>query len=287
MVRLYSKIQTLFIVAFGVTMASCSAPRLTVMSFNVRQSHVKESDPFNSWEERKDACAEMISKKMPDIVGFQEAQYRGQWSFFKNKFESDYGAVGVGRDNGGDKGESTGFLYKKVLLELLDSGTFWQSETPERPSVCYKDMYKCPRSVTWGLFRIKNMDVKFLYVNTHTAVDYYSVQQGLRVIFRWLDSYNKENYPVIMSGDFNSTPDNPVFDELRLRFTDSRDAAPAGKTDSIKTYNAWGNEKKAKILDYIWLSPGIRCLGYNTDTTEYGGHKLISDHYPISATIRF
>lgn len=287
MVRLYSKIQTLFIVAFGVTMASCSAPRLTVMSFNVRQSHVREADSFNSWDKRKDACAEMISAKMPDIVGFQEAQYKNQWSFFKNKFDSDYSAVGVGRDNGSDKGETTGFLYKKVMFELLDSGTFWQSETPDRPSICYRDMYKCPRSVTWALLKVKKSGREFIYINTHTAVDYYSVQQGLRVISEWLDSYNTKGYPVVMTGDFNSTPDNDVFKELRQRFNDARDLAPSGKTDSITTYNAWGKKEKAKILDYVWLTPGIKCLEYSTDTCEYCGHKLISDHFPISAIIKF
>jgi len=49
-------------------LASCGSARLTVMSFNVRQSHVKEVDPANNWANRKDACLEMLKERRPDLV---------------------------------------------------------------------------------------------------------------------------------------------------------------------------------------------------------------------------
>lgn len=268
-----------------ISATSCST--LSVMSFNVRQSHAREDDSFNKWDNRADACLEMLRHSAPDLVGFQEAYFKGQWSFLSDRLSSTYSGYAVGRDDGKEKGEVTGYLYNKKKLVLLDNGTFWQSETPDLPSKCFRDQYNCPRSVSWALFKIKGTNRKFYYLNTHTAVDPYSQTLGFEVILSWLKDHNTKGYPVVLSGDLNMPPTSKVLDLLRRDMKDARVAAPADKTDNNNTYNAWGNDKKAAIIDYIWISESVKCLGYHTDTNEYGGHKLISDHYPISATLRF
>lgn len=264
-------------------LASCGST-LSVMSFNVRQSHAGDRGE-KSWDERKDACLEMLKSTKPDLVGVQEAWYIGQLSFFRKNLEQEYGCIGVGRDDGNEKGETTGILYRKSLFELLSSGTFWQSDTPDVPSICFKDQYNCPRPVTWALFRVKKTGRTFYYLNTHMALDTFSQEKGFALIFDWLDSNNKDNIPVILSGDLNMTPVNKVLSPLRERMLDCRVTAP--KTDETNTYNAWGNEKKAAIIDYIWITPNLSCKEYRTDISEYGGRKFISDHYPITATIKF
>lgn len=268
-------------------LAATSCSTMKVLSFNVRQSHTREADPANSWNSRKDACLEMLRENNPDLIGLQEAQFKDQFTFFRDSLASCYGCVGVGRDNGLEKGESSGFLYRRSVLDLLDSGTFWQSETPDTPSVCFDDMYKCPRTATWGLLEVKATGRRFIYINTHTSVNFLAQKRGLEIIFDWLDSYNTQGLPVILTGDLNMSPDNEVLDIVRRRMMDCREAAPSGRTDFRNTYNAWGNEKKARILDYIWISDGISCRKYTTDTGAYGGHSLISDHYPVSAVIKF
>lgn len=270
-----------------LSLSSVSCGTFKVVSFNVRQSHAGEADPFNSWESRKDACLEMVRVCSPDIIGLQEAWFNGQWTFLRDSLASVYGSVGVGRDDGAEKGETSGFLFRKSIFNLLDSGTFWQSETPDTPSVCFDDMYKCPRTVTWGLLEVKATGRKFIYINTHASVSSYAQEMGLKIIFDWLDGYNARGLPYILTGDLNMSPDNEPLRIVRERMTDSREAAPSGKTDSLNTYNAWGNEKRAAILDYIWISDGISCRRYLTDTSPYGGHDLISDHYPIMATLKF
>lgn len=276
-----------FLLAVILVSVASSCGTLEVMSFNVRQSHAKETDPFNSWNSRKEACLEMLRLREPDIVGLQEAQFKNQWSFFRDSLASVYGSVGVGRDDGAEKGETSGFLYRKSIFNLLDSGTFWQSDTPDTPSVCFDDMYKCPRSATWGLLEVKATGKKFIYINTHTSVNYYAQKMGLKIIFDWLDGYNTQGLPYILSGDLNMSPDNELLGIVRKRMMDSREAAPSRRTDHLNTYNAWGRTGKAAILDYIWISDGISCSGYFTDTVPYGGHELISDHYPIISKLKF
>ena len=265
-----------------VLLAMSCSPKLTVMSFNVRQSHAREADEFNSWSNRKEACLEMLLTRQPDLVGFQEAQFKGQWSFFRDILAAEYGSVGIGRDNGVDKGETSGFLYKRSVLTLLDSGTFWVSETPDEPSKSFDEKYN--RSLTWGLFKVKKTGKRFYYFNTHLGLTWQSQKEGVEMIVGKMKEINPEGLPLIFSGDLNTPIISKAFDPLRPLMLNSRDVAPV--TDDIPTYNAWGNKDKEGIIDFIWITPDIKLLEYRTDTTPYGGHTLISDHYPISVIIK-
>lgn len=261
---------------------SCS-PRITVMSFNVRQSHAKEVNPNDNWINRKEACLEMLQTRKPDLVGFQETQFKGQWSFFRDSLASEYGSVGIGRDNGVDKGETSGFLYKKSVFTLLDSGTFWVSETPDVPSKSFDEKYN--RSLTWGLLKVNKTGKRFFYFNTHLGLTWKSQVEGVNMIVGKMKELNPEGIPLIFSGDLNTDISSKAFDSLKQFMVNSHDVAPV--TDDIPTYNAWGNKNKERIIDFIWITPDIKCLEYHTDTTPYGGHELISDHYPISTTLAF
>lgn len=277
MTSAFRNIPALLMLVFAV---SCS-PRLTVMSFNVRQSHAREADPHNSWDNRADACLEMLKVRQPDIVGFQEAQFKGQWSFFRDSLSSEYGSVGIGRDNGVDKGESSGFLYKRSVFTLLDSGTFWVSETPDVPSASFDEKYN--RSLTWGLFKVNKTGKRFFYLNTHLGLTWKSQKEGIDMIVGKMQEMNPEGFPLIFSGDLNTDISSKAFDSLKHFMLNSRDIAPV--TDDIPTYNAWGNKNKERIIDFIWITPDIKCLEYRADTTPYGGHEFISDHYPISVKL--
>ena len=105
------------------------------------------------------------------------------------------------------------------------------------------------------------------------------------MIIRKMREINPNGLPLIFSGDLNTSPDSPAFDPLRAIMADTREVAP--KTDHLPTYNAWGNRDKERVIDFIWITPDIKCLEYHTDMAPYGGHDLISDHYPISALLTF
>lgn len=266
----------------ALALASCGTARLTVMSFNIRQSHVKEADPANNWVNRKEACLEMLQTRQPDLVGFQETQFKGQWSYLRDTLSGSYGSVGVGRDNGTDKGETSGFLYKRSVLTLLDSGTFWVSETPDVPSTSFDEKYN--RSLTWGLFKVNKTGKRFFYFNTHLGLTWKSQKEGIELIVRKMREINPNGLPLIFSGDLNTDITSSAFDPLKQVMRNAHDIAPV--TDDIPTYNAWGNKQKERIIDFIWLTPDIKCLEYHTDTAAYGGHELISDHYPVYVIVQ-
>jgi endonuclease/exonuclease/phosphatase family metal-dependent hydrolase len=255
------------------------------MSFNVRQSKAKEVDPNNSWTNRKDACLTMLRETMPDVVGFQEVQMGDQWPFFRDSLRASYDGYAIGRRDGKVKGETSGFLYNRTKLTLLEHGTFWLSETPEQPSLSFDEKYY--RSATWGIFKVARSNKCFLYINTHMGLTYKSQTQGFKVILEKLPQLNPDGYPVVITGDFNVPVNHDAFAQARETMNNALDVAKQKVNADAPTFNAWGNESKYVIIDHIWLSRDIRCLVYVTDNKAYDGHQFISDHYPVIAELKF
>jgi endonuclease/exonuclease/phosphatase family metal-dependent hydrolase len=74
---------------------------LKVMSFNIRLN--VDSDKENSWTNRKQDVADLLTYYHPDYFGVQEA-LPDQMKDIKNGLKN-YDYVGVGRDDGKEKGE--------------------------------------------------------------------------------------------------------------------------------------------------------------------------------------
>src|SRR5690606_8159556 len=86
----------------------------------------------------------------PQILGVQEALW-GQMQDLQQALPQ-YKFVGVGRDDGDKKGEFSAIFYDTTRIQLLDSKTFWLSETPEVAGSKGWDAAIC-RIVTYARFR--------------------------------------------------------------------------------------------------------------------------------------
>ena len=139
---------------------------IKIMSFNVRTT-LTESNSANNWDNRKEACIMLINDHMPSIIGVQEAKYAHHWTYLKEQLADNYTGYGVNRDTGKESGsgEVMGVLYNRNVVEKLDGGTFWLSETPDVPSKGFGANYS--RCATWGLFKHKATAKIFYYINTH------------------------------------------------------------------------------------------------------------------------
>ena len=251
---------------------------LKVMSYNIRLGSA--NDGTNSWALRYPATAEMIEDQMPDIFGVQEA-LASQIRFIEDNFV-DYKSVGVGREDGKKDGEHMSIFWNKKTVSLLKWGTFWLSETPEKPSMGWDAA--CKRTATWALMKCKKTGNKFYYVNTHLDHKGTEAQKnGLKLIVDRIDDINPEGYPMILTGDFNITPDNPNLVELDSKMQSVRKVAE--KTDNHDTFNGWGKGKG--VIDYIYASGFSAYPEYQTVTKRYADRKFVSDHYPICAVLVF
>ena len=250
---------------------------LKVMSYNIRLGSA--NDGTNSWSLRYTATGDMLEDQAPDVFGVQEAlDY--QVRYINEMCGYEY--VGVGRENGKKEGEHMAIFWNKKSVSMLKWGTFWLSETPQKPSKGWDAA--CFRTATWALMKDKKTGKKFYFVNTHLDHEGKEAQKnGLKLIVDRIGEINPEGYPMVLTGDFNMKPDDPNLAELDSKMQSTRKIAAV--TDNHDTYNGWG--RGSGIIDYIYVSGFSSCPEYQTVVKKYRDRKFISDHYPVSARLIF
>ncbi|MDO4587525.1 MAG: endonuclease/exonuclease/phosphatase family protein [Planctomycetia bacterium] len=258
-----------------------------VMSFNIRLASANDGD--NSWNFRKETLLAEIQENDPLLLGVQEAQWIQMTFLSKNLTNYDF--IGVGRDDGQKGGEFSAIFYKKDALTVLDSGTFWLSEKPEKAGVKGWDA-ACNRVVSWGKFQCRETDKVFLFANTHfDHIGQTARVESAKLIQRWRNE-NFADIPFIISGDFNITDKNEAYQILISDFEnakalkDSRKIAESTDWEEERTFHNFGKipAKKADIIDFIFVSDFIVVKKFKISPVKRDG-RYPSDHCSIIATI--
>lgn len=265
-----------------VLLASC-APKSTpvtlkLISYNIRQSGLAQKDGPDAWPLRKEATLKMIEQEAPALIGFQEL-LPNQQAYIREAFPQ-YGFVGVGRDDGKEEGECMGIMYLADAFELLDSGTFWLSETPEEVSMGWDAA--CRRTVTWVHLKELSAGKEFFYLNTHLDhIGELARQESIKLIVDRIGQLVPKGMPVILGGDLNSGTENPIFEPLfKAGMQLAREVSP--ETDNSGTFNGFGSAPSSIILDHLFIK-GVKPVSYQVLKADYGA-PFISDHYPVAFT---
>ena len=116
----------LFLLFIAILSELDAQNHLNVMTFNIRYSTL--NDGVNAWIYRKDNAASQILFHETHILGVQEALHEQILDLTQRLPHYKY--VGVGRDDGKTKGEYSAIFYDTTRLKVLESQTFWLSETP-------------------------------------------------------------------------------------------------------------------------------------------------------------
>src|SRR5690349_18297789 len=82
---------------------------IDIMTYNIRYNNT--GDGINQWSNRKEKVYSLIKKYDPEIFGVQEAMHDQMQDLRANL--SNYEYVGVGREDGKEKGEYSAIFYKK------------------------------------------------------------------------------------------------------------------------------------------------------------------------------
>lgn len=251
---------------------------IKVMSFNIRYGTAPDGD--NAWENRKVAVPQLLNDQAPAVFGVQEA-LDFQLTFITENCPQ-YACVGVGRDDGVNKGEHMSVFYDQNVLELLDWGTYWLSETPDVPSKGWDAA--CFRTATWTLLKVKKTGRQFYFVNTH--LDHVGVEarrNGLALIVDRIGAMNPDGNPMVLTGDFNVHPDNPGLVDLDKMMKSAR--VFAEDSDDTPSFNGW--KEARSVIDYIYYAGFEKCTDFKVVTKSYAGIPFVSDHYPVVATLVF
>lgn len=281
------------LLSLAFVVSGCGRDTVTVISYNIRLG-VGEDGP-NSWEYRRPATVAMIEDRNPDIFGVQEA-YDFQLEYIEANCP-EYKSIGVGREDGLSEGEHMSIFYRTDRIEVLEWGTYWLSETPDVPSFGWDAA--CRRTATWAFMQTKDSRHRFYYVNTHLDHAGREAQKkGLALIVDRIAEMNPDSCPMILTGDFNVRPSDPVLEDIDRLMLSARKTAE--RTDSLASFNGWnnlpasdtGNHLKdgrsgENMIDYIYYSGFSSCPEFQTVTRSYAGIPLISDHFPVEAVLVF
>ncbi len=260
----------------------CSiAQTLHVATFNIRQKN--NVDQGNLWDDRKKAVNDLIKFHQFDIFGVQEA-YKVQIDDMLAQLPG-YAYIGVGRDDGHKKGEYSPILYNTTRFKMLESGTFWLSNTDTKTPNKGWDA-ALPRVCTWGIFRDNKSKKKFIFMNTH--FDHIGVEarrESAKLILAKAQELAK-NLPLILTGDFNVDETNEAYFTLANSgiVKDTYDLASI-VYEPNSTFNSWGKNIKPKSrIDHIFITKPYKVKRYGVLTDTYLG-KFPSDHYPVYAEL--
>ncbi|MBN1819002.1 MAG: endonuclease/exonuclease/phosphatase family protein [Sedimentisphaerales bacterium] len=263
-----------------------------IMTFNIRYGTANDGE--NHWEKRKDLVFAVIRDSGADIIGLQEAllfQIQEIQTAVKG-----YDSVGVGRDDGREKGEFSNILYRKDRFSVESSGTFWLSDTPETPgSRTWGNTI--PRICTWARLIEKKTGKAFYAFNTHLDhISQPSREKSAVLLSRRIAERQKKSDPFLLTGDFNAGEDNLAILYLKGdAYLAEIGTTPQIMADTFRilhpndretgTFNGFSGRKDGDKIDYIFTSKDTLVLEAAILYTNQDG-RYPSDHFPVTARLR-
>lgn len=255
-------------------------------TFNIRYD--EKADSLNGWAYRKDTVAAFIKAQDIDVIGMQEVLHH-QLEDLKERLP-EYGAIGVGRDDGDTAGEYSALLYKKDRFTVLDSNTFWLSQYPDSIGFIGWDG-ACPRIATWAKFQDNKTGKIFMAVNTH--FDHVGIEARKNSALMIIEKIKEivGDQPAVLTGDFNISDKEEAYQTITTNEFVLLDAHKvAESTEGVNySWHNWGKQpmEERQKIDFIFVTPTItvhRSWIPKEPDTEWG---FISDHNPVVSKISF
>lgn len=241
------------------------------MSYNIRYDN--PADGLDRWDSRKDALVGFIEEQNPDIIGFQELLHH-QLIYLSSRLKN-YKVVGVGRDDGIQKGEYSPIFFDSLRFELLHFETRWFAYQTDRPAVGWDAAL--PRIATILRLRDRRSSRTFQLINVH--LDHIGATarlQSARLLLQWSEEIISG--PQICMGDFNSLPFEPPVTKMLEAWSDS---CPESYKNQ-GTFNGFEPDREQlRRIDYLFFKgTGLSVSHYQVLKPQHNERQL-SDHYPV------
>lgn len=269
-----------FIILFFVSNLTM-AQNVRIITYNIRFNN--PDDGLNAWPNRSSQVSALLDFHQADIFGLQEALI-GQIEDIQARLPQ-MKWVGVGRDDGKKAGEFSPLFYNSEKFTALQQGWFWLSETPEKPGLGWDAA--CNRICTWLLLKENKGNDKFMVFNTH--FDHLGVKartESAKLILQKIKELNPSNLPVILTGDFNLTPEQEPIAVITSELQDSRSITKEAPYGPAGTFNGFKFDSPLKDrIDYIFVNNlvEVRQYGVLTDSKD---QRYPSDHLPVFVNLK-
>ena len=239
------------------------------MSFNISCGEILE--------ERHNRIIERIKGEAPDIVGLQEGIDISCERIIK-ALGDDYKMLGHGREEHCD-GENNNVMFRTDKFELLESKTFWITDTPDAYSKHPES--ECYRICTYQLLKIKESEQIILHVNTH--FDHIGVNARIaqaKILTGWIEKNFGNKYPVLITGDFNCTAES---EEYRTIINAGYSVTNIAG-ENVNTFNGYGETEL--LIDFCFINDKITPVSYHVCDGKLDDD-WVSDHNAIVSEISF
>lgn len=255
--------------------------KLNLMTFNIKDGSGVDAE---LWNTRKRIFTKIINDFAPDVFGMQEA-HNELINYLIDNLDEQYASIGVSR-YGNTEEEYNNILYRTDKFEVVDSGTFWLSDTPNL--VGSKSLFdpQYPRIATWAKFKvIDNPQAEFYYFNTHFSTKDEAKKQGSSVILDQMDQIvYSPDVPVFLGGDLNADTDNAAFKLLEnSSLNDTWTEAGHSYTDD-GTYGNFEGLLNEGHIDWIFERNVNKIQSIKINHYNEGG-VYPSDHYPVELVV--
>ncbi|MDR2283884.1 MAG: endonuclease/exonuclease/phosphatase family protein [Sphingobacterium sp.] len=256
-----------------------------VASYNIRYDAVADQKTGNAWALRKEPLSDLIKSHSFDLLGTQEGSVTQMQELLQ--LLPGFAKVEVGYGGKDGKLHTCAVLYKTAHFELLDSGVFWLSETPDVPSVGWDATDR--RVCQWTKMKDKKSGKSFYFFNAHF---YWRNEVARRESGPLMVRKIQEiagTYPVLVVGDFNSEPSSSQVKAMKAVFVDSYEASVNGTKGKVGTAFPGGvfQGEPGGRIDYTFVNKTTAVSDYEVYSDVYGDNRYPSDHLPISCWVRF
>jgi endonuclease/exonuclease/phosphatase family metal-dependent hydrolase len=264
-----------------------------VMTFNIRCDTI--DDGPHTWVNRRPLVIQTIRDHDPDLLGVQEAT-RNQWTAIAAALppSASFGLAEV-TPLEADSDIPAGFV-RSARFEVLESGLFWLSDTPEDAgSITWPNDWGA-RMCCWARLQDRKVDRRLIFACTHVDTNAGGWLPSARVLHTELDRI-AAGMAIVLVGDFNCAAGSAAHQYLTAsgRYRDAWNEA--GLSDEgVETFNGFSADTRLPIdegrsnwnyrIDWILVRGGITCISATSDHRTDGG-LFPSDHYPVIAQLEW
>lgn len=244
-----------------------------IITYNVKIS----GDGLRAVEKRLPLIVGEIKEYTPDSFGLQEADKI--WVEGVAAELTDYAHIEKYREDGIEKGESSAIFYLKDKYNLVDSGHFWLSETPDKPSMGWDAA--CERITSWAILRNKETGFTYAHFNTHLDHVGGKAQAESVALISAKIAEIAPDIPVVLTGDFNFS--EGCYNYKNLLSCGLKDTKYlAEKYDNHSTYHGYHVVMPdTKPIDYVFVNGYVSSVKSSIIDSDAVRHILASDHFPI------
>jgi endonuclease/exonuclease/phosphatase family metal-dependent hydrolase len=255
------------------------AQELDVLSYNIR--YASPNDGPNLWKNRKGDMIETLSNINPDLLGLQEVLHIQLLELTNGMKEYSY--IGVGREDGKTKGEYSPILYRKDAFEVLDSGTFWLSDTPSQISVGWDAALE--RICSYARFLHRQSGNEFWMFNTHfDHIGVLARANAARLILEKINALNTSSLPVVVTGDFNLEPYEEPIKIMQSSLEDVQKELTSTEPN-YGTFNGFDTQTSGeRRIDYIFQK-GFKLREADHLWLKTKNGYWLSDHHLVRALL--